>query len=130
MDEIHWQEYLYKGKIWNPETIRYYGTYDGLPVFYAVGGAGPAIVEEIKIGGVFFEYSNGLDIWVYKEGELLALKRAYEQDYIPLEDLQKIADLHIQRELAMWQDYCQKYNKEHPDKPPKEIPDWLKPYQK
>ena len=53
-----------------------------------------------------------------------------DEEDIDVEDLKKIADLHIQRELAWEQKRCQKYNEEHPDEPPQEILEWLQPYQK
>ena len=130
MEPIEWEEFMYRGIKLTHESIRYYGTYDGWSVFFAVWGLGPAVTMPTSVGGVFFEYGNGLDIWAYKDGELLKLDKAYEQGYIDVKDLQKIADLHIQRELAWEQKRCQKYNEEHPDNPPQEIPEWLQPYQK
>ena len=130
MEPIEWEEYIYRDIIPAHESIRYYGTYDGCSVFFAVWGLTTADSSPTSVGGVFFEVGDGLDIWAYKDGELLKLDKAYEQGYIDVKDLQKIADLHIQRELAWAQEDCQRYNEEHPDGLAKEIPDWLKPYQK
>ena len=130
MEPIEWEEYMSRDIIPAHETIRYYGTYDGWSVFFAVWGLGLAVSMETSVGGIFFEVGDGLDIWAYKDGELLKLDKAYEQGYIDVEDLKKIADLHIQRELAWEQKRCQKYNEEHPDEPPQEILEWLQPYQK
>ena len=129
MEPIEWEKHMHRGIKLTHESIRYYGTYDGWSVFFAVWGFGPAVSMKTSVGGIFFEEGNGLDIWAYKDGELLKLEKAYELGYIDVKDLQKIADLYIQRELAWEQEDCQRYNEEHPDKPPKEIPEWLKPYE-
>jgi hypothetical protein len=130
MEQIEWEEFEYLGVNLVHETIRYYGNYGDWSVFFANWGISGAGIGETKVGGVFFEYGNGLDVWAYKDGELLKLDEAYEKGHITVEDLQAIADLHIQRELSWELKRCQIHDEKYPDEPPREIPDWLKPYQK
>lgn len=128
-ERLEWEEY-YKGTMLVHETVRYYGTYDGWSIVFSNGGGSLSEVMDQIVGGVYFETSGSLPIMAYRNGELLHLREAYEAGYISKETLQKVADLHIQRELAWYQKKCQKYNEEHPDEPPQELPEWLKPYQK
>ena len=107
MDYVEWEENIGPRGL-RPESIRYYGTYDGWSIIYANRGGSLAVVMDQMVGGVYFETSGSLPIMAYRNEELLSLREAYEAGYISKETLQKVADLHIQRELEWAQKKSQK----------------------
>jgi hypothetical protein len=72
---------------------RYYGTFNG-SVAVMFNGVFNAIIHTETVGGIQVGFGTPDTIYVWKDGDLLWWKSAYEQGWLTLEDVQSIADIH------------------------------------
>ena len=74
-------------------SIRYYGCYDGAHVGFVDGNGeyGCAITKDV-ICGLIFVYPSTQKLDVYKDGEILKLKEAYEAGWFTADGLKQLLD--------------------------------------
>lgn len=73
----------------------YYGSCRGCVVLFC-GGLLPSITE-LTVANETFIYSNVFSIWVYRNGELIALEDAYAKGWLTDENIADIARYHRKR---------------------------------
>ncbi|MBO5110908.1 MAG: hypothetical protein J6D21_09355 [Clostridia bacterium] len=74
----------------DPETVKYYGTYNGCVVFEELDGLSLTEHQIWIIGGKPFD-RYGDRLVVYKDGEKYTLAEAFERGYLTVEDISDIA---------------------------------------
>ena len=92
---VQFQEHRFNPLFQRPWWVDYcYGVYgECVPVMmegYIVNQAS----REEKIGSIVIQYKDGNSIIVWKNGKFYSIKEAYENGFLTVEDLKKIADIH------------------------------------
>ncbi len=107
--EAEWirESYGYDATAADVTIENYYGTHNGGVVFMSESRffGFSKLPRNVRVAGVLFLYEDGNDIHMWKDGERYNLNQAYENGFLTVDDLKKIA-------------YVQKYPVSHPDEIP------------
>ena len=93
--EGNWQDDWYGQPLkWGKNDTRFYGSHgDCLVIFTQQGVRGYAHVE-YQVGGVTFFYTQSFSIHVFRDGEWLDIRDAYDQGWLTWWQVRAIADFH------------------------------------
>ncbi len=78
---------------WN-DRIEYLGSAGGAYGFLDASGGRDTAITEIEIAGVVFKYQCSFDLWVYRNGEILDMKEAYDAGLLTADQIARFAVYH------------------------------------
>lgn len=84
-------------------AVRNYGTFNGLTVLFNAYAIYMDELNILKVGGEDFRQMSPFDIWVYKDGEFIALADAYGSGLLTEYQLAVIAEYHRQFQKQEYQ---------------------------
>lgn len=75
---------------------RYFGIYNGgVAVMMALYGVSlPPAIDEIMVVGLKFSFNTGRHIIMWKNGTFYSLQNAYDENFLTVDELEKIQDTH------------------------------------
>ena len=81
----------------NPQgTTRCYGSDNGYDILFYAGGFRLTIAENLTIAGETFYYDTAFELLAYKDGNLTALQKAFEEGFVSKEAIAEVLKLHEQ----------------------------------